>query len=76
MAIPSTSSDVARIVDGPPPPARYVWLGTGPGGTGARGSPEAGEFPAVTIAVTKKPGENAVDVADRLVARVAELRTP
>ena len=29
-AIRSTSSDVARIVDGPPPPARYVWLGTGP----------------------------------------------
>src|SRR6185436_9355995 len=32
------------------------------------------EFPAVTIAVTKKPAENAVDVADRLLARVSELK--
>jgi len=64
-------SDVARIVDGPPTPARYVWLGTGEGATtqAARG-----EFPAVTLAVTKKPGENAVAVANDLVARVAELR--
>jgi len=66
-------SDVARIVDGPPPPARYVWLGTGPGAA-TKGIAGSGEFPAVTIAVTKKPGENAVDVAQRLLARVAELK--
>ncbi len=66
-------SDVARIVDGPPPPARYVWFGTGPGAP-AKGIAATGEFPAVTIAVTKKPGENAVDVAERLVARVGELK--
>ena len=34
---------------------------------------DGGEYPAVTIAVTKKPHENAVVVADRLLARVAEL---
>ena len=65
--------DIARIVDGPPQPARYAWLATGPGAK-SKGIEASGEFPAVTIAVTKKPGENAVVVADRLVARVAELR--
>ena len=55
--------DVADVVDGPPPPARYVWTGTA-----------AGEHPAVTLQVTKKPGENAVDIAGRLLERVAELR--
>jgi multidrug efflux pump subunit AcrB len=55
--------DVAEVVDGPPQPARYVWTGT-----------PKGEFPAVTLQVTKKPGENAVEVAERVLARVAELR--
>ena len=58
--------DVASVVDGPLPAARYVWHGVaGKGG---------GEFPAVTISVTKKPGENAIDVADAVMQRVAALR--
>ncbi len=65
-------SDVARVVDGPPAPARYVWLGTGPGAN-VKGIDAQGEFPAVTLAITKKPGENAADVAARIVARVDEL---
>ena len=66
-------SDVAQVVDGPPPPVRYVWHGTGPAARdGAVAA--AGEHPAVTIAVTKKPGENASDVADRVIARADELR--
>jgi multidrug efflux pump subunit AcrB len=56
-------SDVAQVLDGPLQPARYVWTGTA-----------KGEYPAVTLQVTKKPGENAVDVAERVVARAAELR--
>jgi multidrug efflux pump subunit AcrB len=56
-------SDVAEVVDGPNQPARYVWTGT------ARG-----EEPAVTLQVTKKPGENAVAVARRVMQRVEELR--
>ena len=66
-------SDVADVVDGPPPPSRYVWLGTGPSAQ-AKGIGASGEFPAVTVAVTKKPGENAVDVAKRVVARIDELK--
>jgi multidrug efflux pump subunit AcrB len=33
-----------------------------------------GEFPAVTVTVTKKPGENAIDVANAVMARVEQLR--
>jgi multidrug efflux pump subunit AcrB len=66
-------SDVARVVDGPPQPARYVWLGTRKAGKG-NAIETYDEFPAVTIAVTKKPAENAVDVAHRVLARVSELK--
>jgi multidrug efflux pump subunit AcrB len=57
-------SDIARVVDGPDLPTRYVW----------HGSRAAGEVPAVTIAVSKKPGENAVEVAERLLKRVENLK--
>ena len=58
--------EVATIRDGPPPAQRYVSHGT----TGK--SPQL--FPAVTIAVTKKPGENAIDVANAVIQRVGMLR--
>ncbi len=57
--------EVATVEDGPLSPERYVWHGI-PG-------PDGGEFPAVTISVTKKPGQNAVQVADRVIRRVNEL---
>ena len=66
-------SDVAEVVDGPDQPARYVWTGPGPAGE-RKGIRAAGEHPAVTLQVTKKPGENAVDVAARVIQRVDELR--
>ncbi len=56
-------ADVAQVVDGPLPPQRYVWHGT-----------REGDFPAVTLAITKKPGENAIEVVNALTQRVAELR--
>ncbi|WP_119963928.1 efflux RND transporter permease subunit [Simplicispira lacusdiani] len=58
--------EVASVRDGAPPPSRYVWHGT----AGAN----AAESPAVTLALTKKPGENAIDVANAVMARVNELR--
>ena len=66
-------SDIARIVDGPDQPGRYVWSGNGPAAK-LKGLTGSGEQPAVTIAITKKPGENAVDVADALIKRVDELK--
>ncbi|HEX6363125.1 MAG TPA: efflux RND transporter permease subunit [Albitalea sp.] len=58
--------DVATVRDGAPPAQRYVWHGIA--------GPEGGEFPAVTLAITKKPGENAIDVADAVMRRVDSLR--
>jgi len=55
-------SDVAEVRDGPNQPSHYVWIGT-----------HQGEHAAVTLQITKKPGENAVDVSDRVMKRVAEL---
>jgi multidrug efflux pump subunit AcrB len=57
-------SDIATVVDGPELPTRYVRHGTR----------DSGEAPAVTIAISKKPGENAVDVAERVLRRVESLK--
>ncbi len=66
-------ADIATVVDGPPPAARYAWHGIG--SAGAMDAGEVGRtFPAVTIAVTKKAGENAVEVAASVERRLAELR--
>jgi multidrug efflux pump subunit AcrB len=65
--------DVAEVVDGPLQPARYAWIGTGPAAAD-KGLAGRGEFPAVTIQVTKKPGENAVDVAAGVMRRLEALQ--
>ena len=65
--------DVAEILDGADQPSSYAWFGTGAAASG-KGIKPRGEFTAVTVAVTKKPGENAVEVADRLLQRVEELK--
>ena len=59
--------DVAQVSDGPLAPSRYVWHGQ----SQAQGG---GQYPAVTLSITKKPGENAIDVADAVMQRVAQLR--
>ena len=65
--------EVARIEAGAQQPQRYVWYT--PGAASEAGAPAAGQvFPAVTITVTKKPGENAVDVSRAARARVDALR--
>ena len=62
--------DVAEVQDGPELPTHYVWYGNGVAG----GAKAHGEFPAVTMAIAKKPGENAVDVANHLTQRVEQLK--
>ncbi len=61
--------DVAEVHEGPPPPSRYVWHGIA-GKDGAAST----EYPAVTLSITKKPGENAIDVANAVMKRVEALR--
>lgn len=66
-------SDVAKVEDGAGQPASYVWIGTGPAAQDKQ-IKSKGEFSAVTVEISKKPGSNAVEVADQLLARVAELK--
>ncbi|MDP1635706.1 MAG: efflux RND transporter permease subunit, partial [Gallionellaceae bacterium] len=65
--------DVAEVRDSADQPRSYVWMGTG-AAAGDKAIEARGEFGAVTLAVTKKPGENAVDVANKLLLRVNELK--
>ncbi|RUO72216.1 AcrB/AcrD/AcrF family protein [Pseudidiomarina sediminum] len=60
---PVRLDQVADIHTGPSKPSRYVWSRS-----------KAGEVqPAVTMTVTKKAGENAVDVAERVLTRLDTL---
>ena len=56
-------ADVAQVVDGADQPTRYVWHGD-----------RKAEFPAVTLSVSKKPGVNAADVAEAVIARAEALK--
>jgi len=72
--------EVARIEYGARNPNQYVWYSPGTGQAAADGpspaaSAPAGQvFPALTLTVTKKPGQNAVEVARAARARLDELR--
>ena len=63
--------DVARVEDGPDQPVRGVWFGSG--AAAVAGVDARGVFPAVTLAVSKKPGANAADVARAVIARAEAL---
>ena len=69
---PVYMTDVANIVAGPDQPARYVWHG--PGAGGPNHAEQGQTYPAVTLAISKKPGENAVDVAEKVIERVNSLQ--
>ena len=64
---PVSLQDVATVRNDSPVPSRYVWFGEATSGA-------AKEYPAVTIAITKKAGENAIDVADGVIERVETLK--
>ena len=66
--LPVYLREVARIESGAQIPQRFVWHT--PGGDSA----QAGSVnPALTLTVTKKPGENAVDVSRAVRARISAL---
>ncbi len=62
--------EVARIEAGAAQPQRYVWFSPGAADAAQPGA----AYPAVTLTLTKKPGENAVDVARAARERVEGLR--
>jgi preprotein translocase subunit SecF len=78
--LPIYLREVARIEAGAQMPQRYAWFTPGPAMATARaGQPATGVtaaqvYPAVTLTVTKKPGENAVDVARAASAKIESLR--
>ncbi len=59
--------DVATILDAAEEPANYVLFGQG-------GAPGNGTEAAVTISVAKRPGANAIDVVEQVLAKVGTLR--
>src|SRR5512137_2017051 len=65
--------DVADVQAGSDQPEQYVSFGAGPAAA-VRGIEFAGTSPAVTIAISKKPGENAIDVTNAVLARMEHLR--
>jgi len=59
--------ELAKVHNGPLLPGHYVWYG-------ASSQSGAQEYPAVTLSVTKKPGENAIEVADAVIQRIQMLK--
>ena len=69
---PVYMSDIARVVAGSDQPQRYVWHA--PGAGGPQQADQGQTYPAVTLAISKKAGENAVDVAEKVIERVNSLQ--
>jgi multidrug efflux pump subunit AcrB/nucleotide-binding universal stress UspA family protein len=69
--------DVATIVDGPEEAADYVMFGRGAGAEGSESvrRPLSGAIePAVTIAISKRKGTNAIHIADHVLEKVGALK--
>jgi multidrug efflux pump subunit AcrB len=61
--------EVAEIIDGAEEPAQYTFFGAG-----AARSNLASEQPSVTLSVAKRPGANAISVAELVLQKVETLR--
>ena len=67
--------DVAKVIDGPEEPEHYTRIGFSRRHLEAQGLPEGRESsPAVTLALAKKKGTNAVRVAGNILARLDTLK--
>ncbi len=62
--------EVAEIVDGPEEPNQYAFFGYG----ARHPQAAAGEEPAVTLSIAKRPGANAIAVAREVLRKVETLR--
>ncbi len=71
--VPIALGDIATIEITPSQADQFVWFGTGPAAA-EKGISVHGQFPAVTLAIAKKPGSNAIKVADEVIGRIDQLR--
>ncbi|MFN7962391.1 MAG: efflux RND transporter permease subunit [Thermoanaerobaculia bacterium] len=67
--------EVAQVVDGPEEPGQYVWISAG-AAAAAKGLPASLDRPAVTVAIAKKPGTNAVVLVRELDEALKRLAGP
>jgi multidrug efflux pump subunit AcrB len=61
--------EVAEIKDGAEEPSQYVFFGSG-----LAKAPAAGEQPAVTLSIAKRPGANAISVANAVLKKIQALK--
>ncbi|MFA9419297.1 MAG: efflux RND transporter permease subunit [Gammaproteobacteria bacterium] len=73
QGVPIYLRDIARVEFGPYQANQFVWFGTGPAAAD-KSIKSSGSFPAVTLAIAKKPGTNAIDVADQVITRLEQLK--
>ena len=66
--------DVAEVSRGGTVPDQSVMAGFGPAHPEARGGEPGEVYPGVTLAIAKKPGENAIDITTAIGERLDELR--
>jgi multidrug efflux pump subunit AcrB len=66
--------DVAKISRGSTVPDRSVMLGFGPGKSAAKSGTVGQVYPAVTLAIAKQPGENAINITEAIEARLQLLK--
>ena len=66
-------ADVATVSRTADQPEQYVWLETGPAAE-HKGIDIQGTFPAVTVAISKQPGTNAVEISSQLIERFEQIK--
>jgi multidrug efflux pump subunit AcrB len=71
--VPVYLRDVARVEFGPYQSEQFVWFGTGPAAAD-KAIESRGSFPAVTLAIAKKPGTNAIEVSTQVIDRLDALK--
>ncbi|RDH84648.1 MAG: multidrug transporter AcrB [endosymbiont of Galathealinum brachiosum] len=65
--------DVAQVKRGAVHPEQTSWFGVG-AGSDLNQKNIHGEYPAVTLAIAKQPGTNAVEIANQVIERVEQLK--
>ncbi len=73
QGLPVYLRDVATVESGHYRGEQFVWFGTGPAAAD-KNIEGKGQYPAVTLAIAKKPGTNAIDVADQVISRLEALK--